>query len=170
MKKILFLLFMIPFMVSCGGSDGDEQSDKEKAIQKQNEVYNLVMKNITGHWIGFQYYNTEDQYIYLPVGWRDISEISWNTEYIFNGDGTGKVIDYTNYDITYSIVKNENYANNPSEECELLCFLKSKNGLSETKSIWIDSEGYLYISYPPYASIKPLISSGGEASIRYKRQ
>lgn len=95
---------------ACSSDDEEELSQEEKAIQIQTEVYNNVLSNIVGHWKGSQHYNTS---VYRPVGWEDISHISWTQEYIFNSDGTCKDIVSSNliYEGTYSIIKTKTISN-----------------------------------------------------------
>lgn len=95
---------------ACSSDDEEELSQEEKAIQTQTEVYNNVLSNIVGHWKGSQHYNTS---VYRPVGWEDISHISWTQEYIFNSDGTCKDIVSSNliYEGTYSIIKTKTISN-----------------------------------------------------------
>lgn len=112
MKKILFLMAILPMVLftACSSDDEEELSQEEKAIQIQTEVYNNVLSNIVGHWKGSQHYNTS---VYRPVGWEDISHISWTQEYIFNSDGTCKDIVSSNliYEGTYSIIKTKTISN-----------------------------------------------------------
>lgn len=112
MKKILFLMTILPMVLftACSSDDEEELSQEEKAIQTQTEVYNNVLSNIVGHWKGSQHYNTS---VYRPVGWEDISHISWTQEYIFNSDGTCKDIVSSNliYEGTYSIIKTKTISN-----------------------------------------------------------
>lgn len=60
MKKILFLMAILPMVLftACSSDDEEELSQEEKAIQIQTEVYNNVLSNIVGHWKGSQHYNT----------------------------------------------------------------------------------------------------------------
>lgn len=103
------ILPMVLF-TACSSDDEEELSQEEKAIQIQTEVYNNVLSNIVGHWKGSQHYNTS---VYRPVGWEDISHISWTQEYIFNSDGTCKDIVSSNliYEGTYSIIKTKTISN-----------------------------------------------------------
>lgn len=168
MKKILFLMTILPMVLftACSSDDEEELSQEEKAIQTQTEVYNNVLSNIVGHWKGSQHYNTS---VYRPVGWEDISHISWTQEYIFNSDGTCKDIVSSNliYEGTYSIIKNKDYIKYPSSQCELFLIITHANGIVNEHAIWMDGE-YLRIG-SSLSGIKPSASSGGEASIRYRQ-
>lgn len=107
--------------------------------------------------------------MYRPVGWEDISHISWTQEYIFNSDGTCKDIVSSNliYEGTYSIIKNKDYIKYPSSQCELFLIITHANGVVNEHAIWMDGE-YLRIG-SSLSGIKPSASSGGEASIRYRQ-
>lgn len=165
MKKILVIIMAIfPILLLTECSTGDKElSSEEMAMQAQTKMYNLVLSNIVGHWKGYQHYNTSSG------GWEDISYISWTQEYVFNSNGTCKDIrsSKTIYESTYSIVKNEGYIKYPSTDCELFIIITNNNGLVHKYAIWME-EGCLRLGYSSLGA-RPSASSGGEASIRYRK-
>lgn len=168
MKRILFLLMSFVLLISCSSSD-DEVSQEDWARQNQEVMYNKVVSTIVGHWKGYQHYNTSP---YREYGWEDISNISWTQEYIFNADGTCKDIFSPNliYEGTYHFRKNEEYLKYPTSCCELFVVITYDDGREVEQAIWIDDykDEYMHTSLSPFG-LKPHYTSGGEASIRYKK-
>lgn len=169
MKKNLIFIVLAMLLCGCSNDNNDVVDEKQTYSDIQNELYNKVRSVIVGHWVGAQHYNRAE-YNSRPVGWEDISYISWTQEYIFHADGTCE--DIFSPDLirqgTYEIVKNDKYLDYPSTQCELFINIK-KDGYVETNAIWIDANGYLYIATPLHGNAKPSYTNGGAASVRYKK-
>ncbi len=168
MKKVFYLLLLIlPFiMSSCGGDKDEPESQEEIRTKFQNELFNELKKVLPGHWVAVQYFNTS---VYHDYGWQPISNIKWDTEYTFKADGTFVEKSYENRPGKWSLRKNPKYITSQSEPEVYIDFVYD-SGIKTDKAIWLDEEDHQYLRMD-YATlgVKPSNTSGGEASIRYKK-
>lgn len=177
MKKsgyLVFLLGILFVIVGCSKEEGEQLSEEDIARQEQDAEYNKLKAVLVGTWEAYEHYSYN--HVTRPDGWRPISEISWNTGYTFNSDGT--YVEKSNIGDkkgTYRLEKNPSYLTNKSRP-KVHLFMKL-DGLSEsTYALDLDENGYLRIillvileKYPSSDRI-PSPSAGGSAAIRYKKK
>ena len=167
MKNLLFLVAITFTMLftACSKNDESKLTDEEKALAHQEEMYQAMKKDIIGHWKGAQRFDRK-----WSGEWEDIPYGGWDQEYIFNSDGTFTDI-YTpkiTREGTYSILKNEDYAKNTTK-CELFLIITTDMyTYGRKQAIWMEDK-YLRI-VPQSSGIPSNEYSGGEASIRYKKE
>jgi len=167
MKNLLFLVAITFTMLftACSKNDESKLTDEEKALAHQEEMYQAMKKDIVGHWKGAQQFGEK-----WSGEWEDIPYGGWSQEYIFNSDGTFTDIHSFRlpYKGTYSILKNEDYAKNTTK-CELFLIITTDMySYGRKQAIWMEDK-YLRI-VPQNSGIPGNEYSGGEASIRYKKE
>ena len=167
MKNLLFLVAITFTMLftACSKNDESKLTDEEKALAHQEEMYQAMKKDIIGHWKGAQRFDRK-----WSGEWEAIPYGAWDQEYIFNSDGTFTDIHSFRlpYKGTYSILKNEDYAKNTTK-CELFLIITTDMySYGRKQAIWMEDK-YLRI-VPQNSGIPGNEYSGGEASIRYKKE
>lgn len=168
LQIFFYALLIITLTMSCG-SDNDSPSKEETALKEQEAEFVKLKSIIAGEWEAYQYYNTS---VYHPTGWQPISQIHWDTGYIFNSDGT-----YIEHSIigdskgTYRLEKNPTYAEWPGRKCKVFIYFKRDDYSSETqKMIWLDDD-YIRLDYATLTDQLPADAyADGEGCIRYKKK
>lgn len=144
MKKFIILLSLafIPFsllLCSCGGEDEEPETPEQTAARAQDALYEELQSVIVGHWVGAQHYYRG---MFREHGWEDISNISWNQEYIFNADGTAVdiVSPSQQYEGCWRLEKNPEFISSDWQINSIpgvyLIFTYSNIGLSPSKRLF----------------------------------
>ena len=173
MKKKFVLLFLIGVLfgvVGCSKDEGTELSPKEISQKEVDTEYNKLRSVLPGTWEPYEHYAYNSPF--YKDGWRPISEIYWDTSYIFNSDGT-----YVENSAigekkgTYRIEKNPNYDYKISRSAKVFLYLKENSGYERDYYIDLDENGYLRICLRIWdLDLIPSPSEGGDSAIRYKKK
>lgn len=146
MKKILFLMAMLP-MTLCTACSSDDNGKEESWSQKQNEfqeeMYKQIKSNIVGDWKEYMYKGG------MTGEWQPSSEKpnSLIEEYTFNSDGTCRYKDVIEKTGKYSIRKNPDYIDEnkigSGPHCCIIIEIKHDDGTSNDYSALLNNDGTL---------------------------